>query len=285
MLIRNKEERTDSIWRFVAVAAIPLLLLFLAGFSLGNTAGKEKQNYKKMYEAASAKADSLENKISLYNTFSKRAEALLKVIDQKTDELDKKVSTAASTSDKEMMVLLGREEGDLFRDIGDSLHLLGRDFREVESDAPVKSSISLLNAYIGFKKIRQMKYREDLMNKINEGDQANLQGELDKIKAEKDEIKSLVEGQKVGSELSDLKAQLRDCQGKLAAVQQSVSGGSSKNKEAVANIEATLNDIQKNMLPKISDTKFKNDSKKLNELRTQIGNSLTIATTKLNTIQ
>jgi len=285
MVIRNKEERTDSIWRFIGVAIVPLLFLFLAGFSLGNTSGKEKQDFKKKYETASAKADSFENKVSLYNAFSKRADILLKIIDQKTDELDKKISTAASASDKEMMVLLSREESDLFRDIGDSMHLVGRDFRQVASDAPITSGLSLLSAYIGFKKIRQMKYREDLMNKINEGDQTNLQAELDKIKAEKEEIKSLVEGQKVGTEMSDLKAQLRDCQGKLAAVQQSASGGSNKNKEAVANIKATLNEIQKSMLPKISDTKFKNDSKKLNELRTQIGNSLTIATTELNTIQ
>lgn len=285
MLIRNKQERNDSIWRFIAVATIPLLLLFLAGFSLGNTAGKEKQNYKKMYDEASAKADSLERKVSLYNTFSARADALLKMIDKQTDELDLEVSKAASNSDKEMMILLGRKEGDLFGDIEDSVHVLGRDFRVVASDAPVKSGLSLLNAYIGFKKIRQMKYREDLMNKINEGDKLQLQEELDKIKAEKDEIKGLIEGQKAGSEISDLKAQLRDCQNKLAIAEKSASGGTNKNKEIVASIKATLNRVQTEMVPKISDTKFKNDSKKLNELKLQISNSLTIATTDLNTIQ
>jgi len=289
MLIRNKEERTDSIWRFIAVAAIPLLLLFLAGFSLGNTVGKEKIATSQQLEEAEKKIADLEAKLLAQDSFFRRGDAILSPMDEKVGELD-----------KELRLLAGQiaENGDLladwqsdvnkyFRKTSLELENLEIDFSANNKDLPpaIKKGLFYFEEYLNLNK-NILGLREMLtVGKAKEGksdDLANMMAELEK----KDKtFKEQSAAQMSELKIMNLQTQLDKCKDDLARLNQSAAPGKSPNPAYKAKIVSEVDAIRNEILPNMRTTFIGNDSKRIEPLREKLRGKLDIISQNADRIE
>jgi len=281
MVIRNKEERTNSIWQFIAVATIPLLLLFLAGFSLGNTAGKEKTATRQQLEDAEKKIAELEAKLLAQDSFFRRGDAILSPMDEKVGELD-----------KELRLLAGQiaENGDLladwqsdvnkyFRKTSLELENLEIDFSANNKELPpaIKKGLFYFEEYLNLNK-NILGLREMLtVGKAKEGksdDLANMMAELEKKdKAFKEQSAAQMSELKI----MNLQTQLDKCKDDLARMNQSAAASSkSPNPAYKAKILSEVDAIRNEILPNMRTTFIGNDSKKIEPLREKLRGKLDI---------
>ncbi len=281
MVIRNKEERTNSIWQFIAVATIPLLLLFLAGFSLGNTAGKEKTATRQQLEDAEKKIAELEAKLLAQDSFFRRGDAILSPMDEKVGELD-----------KELRLLAGQiaENGDLladwqsdvnkyFRKTSLELENLEIDFSANNKELPpaIKKGLFYFEEYLNLNK-NILGLREMLtVGKAKEGksdDLANMMAELEKKdKAFKEQSAAQMSELKI----MNLQTQLDKCKDDLTRMNQSAAASSkSPNPAYKAKILSEVDAIRNEILPNMRTTFIGNDSKKIEPLREKLRGKLDI---------
>lgn len=281
MVIRNKEERTNSIWQFIAVAAIPLLLLFLAGFSLGNTAGKEKIATSQQLDEAEKKIADLEAKLLAQDSFFRRGDAILSPMDEKVGELD-----------KELRLLAGQiaENGDLladwqsdvnkyFRKTSLELENLEIDFsaNNKELTPAIQKGLFYFEEYLNLNK-NILGLREMLtVGKAKEGksdDLANMMAELEKKdKAFKEQSAAQMSELKI----MNLQTQLDKCKDDLARLNQSAAAASkSPNPAYKAKILSEVDAIRNEILPNMRTTFIGNDSKKIEPLREKLRGKLDI---------
>jgi len=279
MVIKNKEERTESIWRFAAIAAIPLLLLFIAGFSLGDTSGEEKMVNKKMLEAVEAKLAETEAKLVLVDSFFQQGELILSEVDAKVEEFDKSLRAAALENNVDLLADWDMDMDNYFQKLIKKLNRLDTDFSE--DDKPLtnamKTGLAYFKEYVDLQKIRLMRQQEYAKSQMESGKLGELEQKEDDLKKQAEELAAQSKAQQTETSLSKLELKLEKCEEKLEKY--------ATNKEAATLAIAEINDVQKNMLPQIEDKNWKNDSKFLNNLRTKIVNSLTIANTHLSSIK
>ena len=279
MVIKNKEERTESIWRFAAIAAIPLLLLFIAGFSLGDTSGEEKMVNKKMLEAVEAKLAETEAKLVLQDSFFRRGDAIVNQVETKVEELDKSLRAAAQMNDVNLVMDWEDEVNKYFRVVIRDLDNLEIDFTAEKKslDEAQKTGFKYFREFVSLQKIRLMRQKEYATSQMEAGKLGELQQLEDDLKKQSEELAAQSKVQQTETNVQKLQLQLERCQEKLERY--------ATNKESAILAKAKINEVNSNMLPQIGDKNWKNDTKFLNDLRTKIANTLNAALIDLNTIQ
>lgn len=279
MIIKNKEERSESIWRFAAVAAIPLLLLFIAGFSLGDTSGKEKAVNKKDIELVRSEKAAVEARLVLLDSFFLQGDGILSELETKMSEFDRSFRAATEENNVNSLMSWDSDVNEYFQRLRKRLTTLGIKF---SPDGNMLTG----TMQTGMKYFEEaIKLQEELHNRryghaksqMEAGKLSELEQLEASLKKQTEELAAQTKVQQTETTVQELKLQLANCNQKLEMY--------AKNKEAAILARAEINDVQKNMLPQIGDKNWKNDTKFLNDLRTKISNSLTIANTHLNTIQ
>lgn len=279
MIIKNKEERSESIWRFAAVAAIPLLLLFIAGFSLGDTSGKEKAVNKKDIELVRTEKAAVEARLVLLDSFFLQGDGILSELETKMSEFDRSFRTATEGNDVNALMSWDSDVTEYFQRLHKRLTALGIKF---SPDGNMLTG----TMQTGMKYFEEtIKLQEELHNRrygnaksqMEAGQLSQLEQLEANLQRQTEELAAQTKAQQTETTVQELKLQLTKCNQKLEMY--------AKNKEAATLARAEINDVQKNMLPQIGDKNWKNDTKFLNDLRTKISNSLTIANTHLSTIQ
>ena len=92
MKILNQDKRSTSITQFIAVAFIPLLLIFLGGFSIGKTSGLEQEHYEKKFKEADKELRQLKKDIALQKRLFAAGDSILLAMDEERAKLDKSIS-------------------------------------------------------------------------------------------------------------------------------------------------------------------------------------------------
>lgn len=279
MVIKNKEERTESIWRFAAVATIPLLLLFIAGFSLGDTAGKEQRVNKKMLEEVEAKLAETEQKLVLQDSFFRRGDEILSQVETRVLELDKSLRAAAQMNDVSLITDWDDEMNKYFRVVLRDLDNMEIDFTTDKKtlDKAQQIGYKYLREYVRLQKNSLTDFKEYVKSQMDAGKLGELEQKEADLKKKEEDLAASAKATATETNLEKLQAKLERCEAKLEKY--------ALNKPAADAVKAKINDVNTNMLPKIEDRNFRNDTRALNELRTKIFNTLTSALTDLSTIQ
>jgi len=280
MVIKNKEERTESIWRFAAVATIPLLLLFIAGFSLGDTAGKEKKVNKKMLEAVEAKMAETEARLMLQDSFFLQGDEILSEVEAKVDEFDKSLRAAAAEGNVDLLTDWDNDVYEYFE------RLLTKRLRNLEikfsqDGKPLTGSLDIGMKYFKefgtLHKKRLMRQYEYAKSELTAGQLGELDAKEADLKKMEEELANRSKATTTETTLEKLQIKLEKCEAKLEKY--------AKNKEAATSAKTKIEKVTESLLQQIGDKKWKNDNQHLSDLRTQIANTLNNALTDLNTIQ
>lgn len=287
MLIRNKEERTDSIWRFIAVAAIPLLLLFLAGFSLGNTAGKEKTANRQLLEEAEKKIASLESRLLAQDSFFQRGDAVLSQIEAKVDELDKKLREATQLNDVNLIMDWEDEVNKFFRGIARDLDNLELDFTADKKllEPPMKIGLKYFREYRLLQNMRLLRQKENAKSQMETGKLGQLEQLEKDLKKQSEELSAQSKAQQSELTIQKLQTQLDKCKDDLARLSQSAAPGKSPNPAYKAKIVSEVDAIRNEILPNMRTTFIGNDSKRIEPLREKLRGKLDIISQNADRIE
>ncbi len=279
MVIRNKQERTNSIWQFIAVAAIPLLLLFLAGFSLGNTAGKEKIATSQQLEEAEKKIADLEAKLLAQDSFFRRGDAVLGQIETKVDELDKKLREATQLNDVNLIMDWEDEVTKFFRGIARELDNLELDFAADKKalEPSMKIGLKYFREYRLLQNMRLLRQKENAKSQMETGKLGELEQLEKDLKKQSEELAAQTKAQQSETTILRLQTQLDKCKDDLARLNQSAAATSkSPNPAYKAKILSEVDAIRNEILPNMRTTFIGNDSKKIEPLREKLRGKLDI---------
>jgi len=279
MVIRNKEERTNSIWQFIAVAAIPLLLLFLAGFSLGNTAGKEKTATRQQLEDAEKKIADLEAKLLAQDSFFQRGEAALSQIDAKVDELDTKLREATQLNDVNLIMDWEDEVNKFFRGITRELDNLELDFTADKKslEPSMKIGLKYFREYRLLQNMRLLRQKENAKSQMETGKLGQLEQLEKDLKKQSEELTAQSKAQQSEATILRLQTQLDKCKEDLSRLNQSAASSSkSPNPAYKAKILTEVDAIRNEILPNMQTTFIGNDSRKIGPLREKLRGKLDI---------
>jgi len=281
MIIRNREERSSAVWRFIGVASIPVLLFFIAGFSLGDTSGKEQTANRKMLAIQAAKVDSMTTKVQRYDAFFTKAGAIVKDIEKRTGELESELAAAAKANDLQQLKMWHDKQGEVFEELDDSLKVIKRMFKDLESEAAIVMGMEFLKKHVAAKQMILFRTETSLTQDVESGNMDKVTEALQQLDDQKKEMEKMGIQQSKDAELAELRADLKDCQKERDALQKGTSSSGNQNEKHILAIKTKIDAIQMDMLPNISDKTFANDTKKLTKLKTQISNSLTSISTEL----
>ncbi len=225
MEIRNQQDRTSAIWRFVAYTTPVALLLFLGGLLMGNTFKLHSEGCEDSLREAAERTALFEGKLNRQGFFFQKTDSLLTMYVEKFDGVDEKLKSVEST-DIQAFNQLEFDLIDVAGDLKKGFKVLENEFSEADSlDTAMRSGLEYARKYANIYEFR-------LANKIGDMKKLALAGATDELKqlqAQIDEQKKDLEkttGEKAAeAQTDDLKRKLEMCESDLRRLQTPATSG------------------------------------------------------------
>jgi hypothetical protein len=163
MKIINKQKRKTTIWQYLGVAAVPLLLVFFGGLSLGRLGHADDQSYQKKYAQTQAQLDSAEAKLAAHQALMFEALEYLGQMEE-LDEMEDQMEAAFNSGDADLGKELSTDIRNDLRDIDSELEYLEESLGRVEGDSLRMLSSNLLETLREYTDTRQSMRRMKEMN-------------------------------------------------------------------------------------------------------------------------
>lgn len=277
MIIKNREERSNAVWQFIGIAAIPVVLFFLAGFSLGNTSKIEHRNWKSLYDAKANLVDSLQKQIALYNAFFNKGDATLAKVEEKMNELDQQLETAVTEQDNEAIIDWEEDKTDYLIDLNAKLAELEAAYvKKNPQDTVLGNGMKYFREFKRAQERRLSRRKEEMKGLLTSGKLAELEAKEAELDQKAKDLESEAEKTKSETEKMKLERDLDACRRELDALRTPVSEKDKNNgaaRQAIAT-EVTLveNEIIKDMQANVI---FGGDRKKIDRLRESLRTRMT----------
>ncbi|MBN8682926.1 MAG: hypothetical protein J0L99_09735 [Chitinophagales bacterium] len=268
MVIKNREERSSAIWRFIGVASIPLLLLFISGYFLGNTAGNEQGKLRESLTRLENSLDTCKSRVDNYRIFFGKADSLLNKIKDGAEQLSESLDAAVEAGTS---VAIGDWDDKNFS----AYRLLKREIDELELDALQrnKSDQVFITSFEMIRTVNELtRAKLDLMRqqrsgKLNRNQLDSLdviQNDIEKRLQELDTKTAITTAQ---NKVISLQAELDVCKAEVARIKGAPTAAGGVDR---AKIEAQLSIIKGEIIPNLQATWIGNDKTRINNLREKL---------------
>lgn len=287
MKILNQKERSVSIWKFLGIAAIPLFLSLIAGYSWGHSSGTEQKDYKKISNTNQQKFEALQKEVSALKNFIHFSDSIVSegLDDAKDWDSDLKQSINDDLSE------------DVWADTRENYDQLNESVHEMYLNLNNKGSLNGMakKTYNSYKKLIRLRksFSQVVRDKALLSKDLGLQIDFDEKAEEHDEeVDDLNEKiEDLQFDLKRAKGKLADCSEDKAELNQKLAEGSSggpvlpDNSGAVAKIQGELEIIQANIIPSMQGRFLNNNKSKLNQLREELRSHLSIISEAVSDVE
>ncbi len=286
MKILNKKERSVSMWKFFGIAAIPLFLSLLAGYSWGHSSGMEQENYKELSNKNQKQYASLEKDITAIQKFISFSDSIVTegLSDAKTWDSDLKQSINEELSE------------DVWADIREHYDQLNEAISEEYLSLNNKSDLNDMakKTYDGYKKLIRLRksfsqiVRDKALLSKGMGQQIDFDEKAEEHDEEVDDLNDKIE--ELESDLDRANDKLADCKEDKTELNQKLAEGSTgpvlpDNSGSVSKIKEELETIQTAIIPSMQGKFLNNNKSKLNQLREELRSHLAVIADAVNDVE
>ena len=286
MKILNKKERSVSMWKFFGIAAIPLLLSLLAGYSWGHSSGMEQENYKELSNKNQKQYATLEKDITAIQKFISFSDSIVTegLSDAKTWDSDLKQSINEDLSE------------DVWADIRENYDQLNEAISEEYLSLNNKSDLNDIakKTYNSYKKLIRLRksfsqiVRDKALLSKGMGQQIDFDEKAEEHDEEVDDLNDKID--ELESDLDRANDKLADCKEDKTELNQKLAEGSTgpvlpDNSGSVSKIKEELETIQTAIIPSMQGKFLNNNKSKLNQLREELRSHLAVIADAVNDVE
>lgn len=272
MIIKNRQERSNAIWKFVAIVGVCTLAIFLVGFTLGNVRDQEQTDMKHELDKCMANQE----KVKISNTYLIRLDSLQKLIQVTTTQL------AATIPPPDNVFLQGEwnsKLGQFSSSISADISRMQGELLAQKAPQELKSAIELLYSYL-----KSQTVTLEMQKKISDSNKSNANTQMDpQMIALNNQIVLLQ------VDVRNRDAALQQCQAQKQSAGGGGGGGSrpapentnqgqssappaqaNNNPTHITAIQGSITEIRDIIIPKIKNPLFKNNDPQLQLLRSKL---------------
>lgn len=269
MVIKNREERSDAIWKFALLALLCALTVFLLGFNVGNVRLQEDKNLKAQLEKCKADLELVNQNNTAINHYYQIIDSLSNKLKTEIKTLDEELVDIHKSGDISLLEDWDVRKSRLFRNAGTQIITLTDELNEKKVSKEVIGILEILEEFRNAQKRALETKKSNIELSSNKAD-------LEQTGAANDAL---------NSEVTDLKDQIRNLQFDLKVAQtdlklcnndlQRAAGGAPKPAEpkcpkAAASILVTTKEIEDSILPDMNVKFLGNNKLKIEKLQQRL---------------
>jgi predicted nuclease with TOPRIM domain len=275
MIIKNKEDRSSAIWRFILISAPFALLLFLGGFTTGNTFKAHEENCTENLRIVSEKVTSLEAEMAQTQRFFQRGDSVMNSFIKEFEELGDRLSKVPV--EEPMLAVDMISEVETARKI--HYNHWEQQLKYLESDFPTAgiNSSAIETGLNYFRKCKEL-HNLRIMRETTRMKAAASQGRVDELQSGKQQLDKEKEAFGKEKEMGNLRSEMKELErkyNKCVEDKPASMGGSGRDySKETSQIVGEVDFIKKQIIPKMQVKFIGSKQKKMDELKDKLNASL-----------